>query len=152
MFVIIFILLAFISCLFSLEKSCFFAALYKLDRSLDTSSTPLDLSRFCSRHLLDIILICRDVQIYIYSRVIRFHSISNTDTSLFSLDPNLSFSQKSFFPSRFRPIPSFNSLVCALNLLFLSFLMLLDLGFFESFGKFGVLEFLQKILGWVLLL
>ena len=47
------------------------------------------------------------------------HSYITLCTSSFSLDPNLSFSPKSFFHSRFQPIPSFNSLVCALNLFLL---------------------------------
>ena len=40
------------------------------------------------------------------------------DTSHFSLDPILFFSQKSLFPSRFQPCPSIHSLASVLNIIF----------------------------------
>ena len=70
--------------------------------------------------------------------------------SLFSLDPNHPFSPKSFFPSYFWPLSSFNPLVSGLNLFF----FLIPHPFhafrprFSSFWeKFWVFEFFVKSLG-----
>ena len=65
-------------------------------------STPLDLLRFCSRHLLNTSSIYWEACFYIYLRFepVHFH-LKHFNTFLFSLDPNPFFSQKSFFPSRF---------------------------------------------------
>ena len=105
---------------------------------------------------LDISLLYRDAWIYIYLRLdpILF-SLKYFDLFLFSLDPNLCSSLKSFFPFLFRPLPSFNPSVSGLYLFFSSSFMQflhLDLDFLSFFGgKFRVFEFLSKFLGWVLL-
>ena len=92
-------------------------------------STPLDTSS-----------IYRDAWINIFSRVnLVSFSLKHLDTSSFPLDPNPSFSPKSFFQPQFQPIPSFYSLVCGLNPSFSSFFMhfytFRHLGF-HIFGKF----------------
>lgn len=95
----------------------------------------LDLSsQFCHQYLLHTSLIYRPLVLntfliyrgacfYIYLRFdpICF-SLKYLDPFLFSLDPNNFSSKNSLYPSRFQPKPSFNPLVCALNLFFFSFL------------------------------
>ena len=115
--------------------------------AVDTSSIPLNLSRFCFQYLLDL----SNWVFYIYLKFNPNHFKFNyLDTSFFSFDPNLYFSPKSFFQSLFQPLSSFNSLISGLNPFFFSFLILfmhLDLGF-QAFGKIlGFWVFLCEIFG-----
>ena len=115
--------------------------IHRSSLAIDTSSIPLNLSRFCSRYILDL---SRWLILYILE-VCLFHAWSY----IFSLNPNLFFSPKSLFPSRIQPLPSLNPLVSVLNLFFFSFFlhfMHLNLGF-QVFGKFlGFLSFCEIFL------
>ena len=211
MFGMVFILLGFISCRFSLEISCFYFAQYQFDSKLNsyliplntslfyrgflgfsryllthslihramflnflfsrqkldvfldtskslainTSSIPLDLSRFCSRHLL--IQRCLDTHTHTHTHTLEvrpssFHTQISLSLSLFlfSLDRNLFFSSKSSTLSRFQPIPSSNLLVSVLKLFYFFFLMHFVTQVLDFFGKFVVFVFLMKSLGWLL--
>ena len=96
------------------------SSIYQDHFAINTSSIPIDLSRFCSRQVLDTFSIYRAtfyIYIYIYLRSDPvLLKIKYLDLSLFSLDPNLIFSPKSFSHSRFRPNPSLNPLVSVLYL------------------------------------
>ena len=111
---------------------------------VDTSSIPLDISRFCSQQKLNTSSIYRDA-FSIYT--LRFNPIlciiKYLDLSLFSLDPKTFFSLKFFFPLHFRPNPSSISLVSALNLSF-SHSSCILLAFRPRFSRFlGFLCFCQ---------
>ena len=102
-----------------------FLAFYLLNTSLKhrrfLPSTP---SRYLSIHrvlILDIYLIYWDAWFYIYLRInpISF-LLKHLNSSSTSLDSLHLFSLKSIFQSHFQPIPSFNSLVSGLNLVFSS--------------------------------
>ena len=84
------------------------SSIYQRCFAVDTSSIPLNLSSFCSWHLLDTFSIYRGVCFYIYLRLdpILF-SLKHFDPSLLSLNPNPIFSPKTFFPSQFWTFPSF---------------------------------------------
>jgi len=83
-----------------------------------------------------------DAWFYIYSRFDPIHfSFKYFDLSLFSLDPNITFSQKSFFSLSFQPLPSLNPLVSGLNLFFFSFFMHFRPRFWVSGNFLGFLCF-----------
>ena len=105
---------------------CSIDAQYPLDLSksffhqflLDTSRSIEFLFSIEARYLLDISSYIF-LYIYIYMRFDLIHfKLKYLDTSHFSLDPILFFSQKSLFPSRFQPCPSIHSLASVLNIIF----------------------------------